>query len=178
MPQDETLGASMCQTPMSEDNPVQIFDSIIKGSPLDERERFILAARRGVFGNVLTLREIGEKLKITRERVRQLEEAAKEKLGSLTAAALREAFPDRISDVTVNRAEKKNRAAIRAFLQTITEDYVIQYVKVHEDLGLTMYNPPENADTLDEIESCWSIFASYGIRNFGKYRICTGACQM
>jgi RNA polymerase primary sigma factor len=47
---------------------------------LDERERTVLEARFGFSGKSCTLEEIGEKLGITRERVRQIEKKALWKL--------------------------------------------------------------------------------------------------
>lgn len=48
---------------------------------LDEREKEIISARYGIGGDVkLTLEEVGKKFNITRERVRQLEKRALEKL--------------------------------------------------------------------------------------------------
>jgi RNA polymerase primary sigma factor len=50
-------------------------------APLDEREREILRLRYGLSGDrECTLAEIGRRLSITRERVRQLETRALEKL--------------------------------------------------------------------------------------------------
>jgi DNA-binding CsgD family transcriptional regulator len=48
---------------------------------LDARERMILALRYGLEGDVLTFREIGLRLGITREWVRKLEFHALHKLG-------------------------------------------------------------------------------------------------
>jgi RNA polymerase primary sigma factor len=48
---------------------------------LDGRERTIIAGRYGIGGTEKTLKEIGAELGITRERVRQLELRAQEKLG-------------------------------------------------------------------------------------------------
>lgn len=48
---------------------------------LDERERHIIRNRFGLLGgNELTLEEIGKSLNLSRERVRQLEREAKDKL--------------------------------------------------------------------------------------------------
>lgn len=50
---------------------------------LDDRERHIIANRFGLLGGQeLTLEEIGKSLNLSRERVRQLEREAKEKLRS------------------------------------------------------------------------------------------------
>jgi RNA polymerase primary sigma factor len=47
---------------------------------LEEREEEVLRARFGIDGHPMTLSEIGEKLGITRERVRQIESRALGKL--------------------------------------------------------------------------------------------------
>lgn len=53
--------------------------------PLTERERKILAYRFGIADNNLhTLEEAGQKFGITRERVRQIQEKAKDRLDKLT----------------------------------------------------------------------------------------------
>jgi RNA polymerase sigma factor (sigma-70 family) len=49
-------------------------------SPLNERERQIVEWRYGLYGARLTLEEAGERLGITRERVRQIEKGATKKL--------------------------------------------------------------------------------------------------
>ena len=50
---------------------------------LDDRERHIISNRFGLLGGKeLTLEEIGQSLNLSRERVRQLEREAKEKLKS------------------------------------------------------------------------------------------------
>jgi RNA polymerase primary sigma factor len=50
---------------------------------LDDRERHIISNRFGLLGGrELTLEEIGQSLNLSRERVRQLEREAKEKLKS------------------------------------------------------------------------------------------------
>jgi RNA polymerase primary sigma factor len=56
-------------------------------SGLSDRERDVLAARYGLHGEEQSLREIGERLGLSAERVRQLERRA---LGKLAAAARRE----------------------------------------------------------------------------------------
>ncbi|MCX7738462.1 MAG: RNA polymerase sigma factor RpoD/SigA [Hydrogenothermaceae bacterium] len=51
---------------------------------LDDREREIIKMRYGLFdGEVMTLEEVGERLGISRERVRQLEQRALKKLKSM-----------------------------------------------------------------------------------------------
>ena len=49
---------------------------------LSEREATILKMRFGFFGEVKTLEEIGQKISLSRERVRQIEKRAKERLKS------------------------------------------------------------------------------------------------
>jgi RNA polymerase sigma factor (sigma-70 family) len=51
---------------------------------LNERERMILRARYGLDGPEQSLREVGDRIGLTRERVRQIEERG---LGKLRAAA-------------------------------------------------------------------------------------------
>ena len=62
---------------------------------LPDRDREILELRFGLNGEQLTLDTIGQKLNVTRERVRQLEGLALKKLGALTeVAAFRGVFGD------------------------------------------------------------------------------------
>ena len=55
-------------------------ETIFAIANLGEREEFIIKARNGFYDRIYTLREVGDKLGITRERVRQLETKALEKL--------------------------------------------------------------------------------------------------
>jgi RNA polymerase sigma factor (sigma-70 family) len=69
---------------------VQELLSLLSG--LSDRERDVLAARYGLGGEEESLREIGERLGVSAERVRQLEHRA---LGKLAAGARREPGGDR-----------------------------------------------------------------------------------
>ena len=56
-------------------------------SGLDEKERLVLGLRYGLNGDEpRTLQEIGKRMGVTRERVRQIESRAKEKLRRMQAA--------------------------------------------------------------------------------------------
>ena len=57
----------------------EIFRQLFKSNYLSEREKKILIDRFGFNGDIKSLEEIGAEMKITRERVRQLEEKAKRK---------------------------------------------------------------------------------------------------
>ena len=60
------------------DEMSRVFERMVH---LDPREREVIRLRYGIgVENALTLREIGERLNLTRERVRQLERAARRKL--------------------------------------------------------------------------------------------------
>ena len=60
---------------------------------LDEREKSILKQRYGLDGSdIYTLEEIGQKLNITRERVRQIEKRTLEKLKFKYTKDLKESF--------------------------------------------------------------------------------------
>lgn len=54
---------------------------------LSDREREVLERRQGFFGEPETLEEIGQRLGVTRERIRQIEGKAVEKLRSLTTTS-------------------------------------------------------------------------------------------
>jgi RNA polymerase sigma factor (sigma-70 family) len=53
---------------------------------LEDRERTIVCARFGLGRPMRTLREVGEVLQVSAERVRQIEEAALEKLHAALAS--------------------------------------------------------------------------------------------
>lgn len=57
-------------------------------SLLEERERFILEKHYGLYCPILTLQEIGQRLNVTRERVRQLEKRAFRQLRQKHSAAI------------------------------------------------------------------------------------------
>jgi RNA polymerase primary sigma factor len=64
---------------------VERMRSLVSG--LDEKERLVLGLRYGLDGDdPRTLQEIGQRLGVTRERVRQIESRAKEKLRRTQAA--------------------------------------------------------------------------------------------
>jgi len=59
---------------------------------LSERERQVIKLRYGFDAPPMTLEAIGEKLKLTRERIRQIEKNAKEKLRARTGARILEEY--------------------------------------------------------------------------------------
>ena len=59
---------------------------------LTERERNVIKLRYGFTAAPMTLEAIGERLKLTRERIRQIEKNAKEKLRSKTGAKILEEY--------------------------------------------------------------------------------------
>ena len=80
---DEVLTDERSRAPddlmVEADDLARIFDRM---EHLDPREREVIQLRFGIgVDGPLTLREIGEKLNLTRERVRQLEQQARRKLG-------------------------------------------------------------------------------------------------
>jgi RNA polymerase primary sigma factor len=90
--EDGELGAfgELLVDPLAADAYEQLLDQseieqvrALLGS-LNERERMILRARYGLDGPEQSLREVGDRIGLTRERVRQIEERA---LGKLRAAA-------------------------------------------------------------------------------------------
>ncbi len=91
---DGELGAfgELLADPLAEDAYEQLLDyseieqvRALLGS-LNERERTILRARYGLDGDEQSLREVGERIGLSGERVRQIENRA---LGKLRAAANR-----------------------------------------------------------------------------------------
>ena len=63
-----------------------IIENILLSTYLTEREKYIIKARNGFFGQIYTLEEIAVKSGLTRERVRQIEAKA---LGKLQKTAMR-----------------------------------------------------------------------------------------
>lgn len=90
---DSVLGKIMQESESKEINAVDPFKSVSNAlNKLRERERDILVARYGLnFGNANheTLESIGQKLSVTRERIRQIEKAALRKMGKKFATNLR-----------------------------------------------------------------------------------------
>ena len=79
---DEILTDDRSLTPdetiIQADELARVFERMVH---LDPREREVIRLRYGIgVENALTLREIGERLNLTRERVRQLERVARRKL--------------------------------------------------------------------------------------------------
>ncbi len=62
---------------------IEALHSLLSG--LSERERHVLALRYGLDGDELSLRQVGERLGLSGERVRQLEQRALAKLGAAMA---------------------------------------------------------------------------------------------
>jgi RNA polymerase primary sigma factor len=80
---DEVLTDERSRAPddlmVEADELARVFDRM---DQLDPREREVIQLRYGIgVDSPLTLREIGERLNLTRERVRQLEQQARRKLG-------------------------------------------------------------------------------------------------
>ncbi|MFT5121570.1 MAG: RNA polymerase primary sigma factor [Kiritimatiellia bacterium] len=78
----EIIGDEKALTPYENINRVQVHDDVNRMlDKLDDRERDILMYRYGLNGHkVETLETVGERFKITRERVRQIQNAAVKKL--------------------------------------------------------------------------------------------------
>jgi RNA polymerase primary sigma factor len=79
--EDTTLADIIEDENSNLDNIGQITDKVMLQRILDiaalgERDDFIIKARFGFYGRIYTLHEVGEKLGLTRERVRQLEKKA------------------------------------------------------------------------------------------------------
>lgn len=76
----ETI-ASDIKTPLEMNETEDLKLRLLKAlSELDERERFVIESRMGFKGKEYTLKEIGEKLNISRERARQIESKSLDKL--------------------------------------------------------------------------------------------------
>jgi RNA polymerase sigma factor (sigma-70 family) len=67
-----------------EDSELAVLAPLVES--LEDRERAIVCARFGLGRPVKTLREVGEVLHVSAERVRQIEEAALNKLRAALAA--------------------------------------------------------------------------------------------
>ena len=69
---------------MVEDSELAVLAPLVDS--LEDRERAIVRARFGLGRPVKTLREVGEVLQVSAERVRQIEEAALKKLRAALAS--------------------------------------------------------------------------------------------
>ena len=69
---------------MVEDSELAVLAPLV--DRLEDRERAIVCARFGLWRPVRTLREVGEVLQVSAERVRQIEEAALKRLRAALAS--------------------------------------------------------------------------------------------
>jgi RNA polymerase primary sigma factor len=115
--EDGALGSfgELLADPMAEDAYEQVLDAIAGQqllallSGLSDRERTVLSARYGLDGEPQGLRAIGERLGLSAERVRQIEQRATGKLAAaaganVSAAAASE--PTRAAASTASRADR------------------------------------------------------------------------
>lgn len=139
---------------------------------LSERDYDILVLRAGVAGDPLTLREIGDKYSLTRERVRAI--LARVQRTTPDWPILEQAYPTlagRIPSVI------DGRESIRRYCYYANAKTPVQYAVAHRIAGVPI---PENrkltAHLMDDNESLAAFYDDYGVIAFGvRWKRC-GVC--
>lgn len=163
----------MDETPKPDLNPLL---EIANQYDLDDRDRLLLAYRTGAKGN-LTLQQLGDHLKITRERVRQLENRVKERIGQENWDKLEGIYRPPIPLAVSERALKAQRTKIRKYFKSVKPSENIQFGSIMDALGI-QFEHISDAYEQDETESCLTFFELYGITDFGRLKLCRACHQV
>lgn len=155
------------------------FNRIVQKAGLDDREQQVVAYRIGAKEPMLSYGDIANVWGVRRQRVHQIFEKAKEKINKISSTdweKLEGTYrPNRPIAASRNKLMEQTRR-LREYLEGVSASDVIQYGKILDSLGIP-FDKAEDAYSLDEIQSCQRFFEVFGLRHFGKYRICT-KCNM
>jgi len=168
--------------PSYDDSPEEIYEKkdlsdtikkVFRLCDLDERAIEILSMRYGFYGKPMTLAEVGDKLSLTRERVRQLEAKALRKIRNSNHSQLLLNYADRptsASNVIKESRRKKAQESLQAnnylLRRENNEPKNIQKSKEEETemskLKLTIYEYFEQKGyTKEEVQATFSSLAPF-----------------